>query len=84
MPFPFPGDLPNPRIEPASPVSSALAGRFITTSAILEDIDELKIKSSHGRTCSLLEENQARITQGVGLERAFNQYEETSQLCGPG
>ena len=28
MPFPFPGDLPDPRIEPASPV---LAGRFFTT-----------------------------------------------------
>ena len=28
LPFPPPGDLPNPRIIPASPVSSALAGRF--------------------------------------------------------
>ena len=28
LPFPSPGDLPNPRIEPASP---ALAGRFFTT-----------------------------------------------------
>ena len=28
MPFPPPGDLPNPGIEPASP---AMAGRFITT-----------------------------------------------------
>ena len=27
-PFPFPGDLPNPRIEPASP---ALADGFFTT-----------------------------------------------------
>ena len=30
MPFPPPGDLPNPRIEPASPVASALAGRIFT------------------------------------------------------
>ena len=29
--FPFPGDLPDPGIEPASPVSPALAGRFFTT-----------------------------------------------------
>ena len=29
--FPPPGDLPNPVIEPASHVSFALAGRFITT-----------------------------------------------------
>ena len=28
LPFPFPGDLPNPRIELASP---ALAGKFFTT-----------------------------------------------------
>ena len=35
-PFPPPGDLPNPRIEPLSPRSPALAGRFFTTSAIWE------------------------------------------------
>ena len=29
--FPIPGDLPDPGIEPASPVSPALAGRFFTT-----------------------------------------------------
>ena len=31
LPFPTPGDLPNPAIEPASPVSPALAGGFFTT-----------------------------------------------------
>ena len=31
LPFPPPGDLPNAEIEPASPVSLALAGRFFTT-----------------------------------------------------
>ena len=31
MPFPTPGDLPNPGIEPVSLVSPALAGRFFTT-----------------------------------------------------
>ena len=31
LPFPPPGDLPNPGIEPMSPVSPALAGRFFTT-----------------------------------------------------
>ena len=33
LPFPSPGDLPDPGIEPASP---ALAGRFFTTSATWE------------------------------------------------
>ena len=33
LPFPSPGDLPNSGIEPASPTSPPLAGRFFTTSA---------------------------------------------------
>ena len=32
LPFPSPGDLPNPGIKPASPMSPALAGGFFTTS----------------------------------------------------
>ena len=31
LPFPAPGDLPNPGIKPASFSSPALAGRFFTT-----------------------------------------------------
>ena len=31
MPFPPPGDLPNPRIEPVSPEAPAMAGEFFTT-----------------------------------------------------
>ena len=30
LPFPPPGDLPDPAIEPTSPVAPALAGRFFT------------------------------------------------------
>ena len=33
LPCPLPGDLPNPGIKPMSLMSSALAGRFFTTSA---------------------------------------------------
>ena len=36
LPFPSPGDLPNPGIISASLKSSALAGRFFTTSATWE------------------------------------------------
>ena len=36
LPFPPPGDLPNPGIEPESLTSPALAGRFFTTSTTLE------------------------------------------------
>ena len=31
LPFPSPGDLPDPGIKPESPASSALMGRFFTT-----------------------------------------------------
>ena len=31
LPFPFPGDLPDPGIDPTSPASPVLAGRFFTT-----------------------------------------------------
>ena len=33
LPFPFPGDLPDPGIKPASPLSLAVALRFFTISA---------------------------------------------------
>ena len=36
LPFPSPGDLPNPGIEPTSLLSPALAGGFFTTSATWE------------------------------------------------
>ena len=36
LPCPPPGDLPDPRIEPASFKSPALIGRFFTTSATWE------------------------------------------------
>ena len=36
LPFPPPGDFPNPGIEPASLLSTAWTGRFFTTSATWE------------------------------------------------
>ena len=40
LPFPSPGDLPNPGIKPTSLTSPALAGRFFTTSAAWEALTE--------------------------------------------
>ena len=34
LPFPFPGDLPDPGIEPTSPASPALIGRFFTAEPV--------------------------------------------------
>ena len=44
LPFPTPGDLPDPGIKPPSLVSPALAGAFFTTSATwtLELVSDLK------------------------------------------
>ena len=36
LPFPSPGDLPDPGMEPTSPLSPALASVFFTTSATWE------------------------------------------------
>ena len=36
LPFPPPGDLPNPETEPVSLMSPALVGGFFTTSATWE------------------------------------------------
>ena len=46
LPFPPPGDLPKPGIEPVSLISPALAGRFFTTSATWEAL-------GHNRTLKL-------------------------------
>ena len=34
LPFPIPGDLPNPRIKATSLVFPALSGRFLTTAPL--------------------------------------------------
>ena len=43
LPFPSPGDLPDPEIEPMSLMSPALAGGFFTTSATWEALVGLKL-----------------------------------------
>ena len=39
LPFPPPGDLPDPGIQPPTPVSVALAGEFFNTSATWETLE---------------------------------------------
>ena len=51
LPWPPPVDLPNPKIEPESLKSPALAGRFFTTSATWETMwRRVKHKGSWKRT----------------------------------
>ena len=42
LPFPFPGDLPNPGIEPKFPVAPELTGRFLTTEPLRKPKDDGK------------------------------------------
>ena len=46
LPFPPPRDLPNPGIEPTSPVAPALAGRFFTTEPSVSPAPERPTKIS--------------------------------------
>ena len=53
MPFPSLGDLPDPGIEPASPVSPALAGGFFTTEPPGKDIEGgVHVKNHHREATS--------------------------------
>ena len=47
LPFPPPGDLPNPGVEPMSLMSPALAGRFLTTLAPPANILEYLLYDRH-------------------------------------
>ena len=62
LPFPTPGDLPDPGIEPTSLMSPALVGGFFTTSIPWEAAEEGQPhpevrKSSLGRSTWLLRNN---------------------------
>ena len=41
LPFPSPGDLPDPGVEPKSPASLVLAGRFFTTEQLGKPLPEV-------------------------------------------
>ena len=43
LPFPSPGDHPDPEIAPTDPPSPALAGWFFTTSATQEALEQSQV-----------------------------------------
>ena len=81
LPFPFPGDLPDPGIKPGS---LALAGRFFTTEPpgkSLFPLLELKLAISRHRTCcshQLWEISQQAIPQSYWIKR---KHPGKSGLC---
>ena len=50
LPFPTPGDLPNPRIKPMSP---ALAGRFITSAPPRKPYDRILLSHKREQNCAI-------------------------------
>ena len=54
LPFPFPGDLPNPGIKPASPVSSALQADSLPLSYLGSPLSNLGLQFAvpSGSLCS--------------------------------
>ena len=75
-----PGDLPNPATEPAFLMSSALAGRFFTTTATWEAPFSGVIK--HFQLISMSQENGRALpipTSKLSCVRFFS--EKTSEVC---
>ena len=81
LPFPTPGDLPNPGIEPMSPASSALAGGFLTNESPRKPNNTAKSLQSCPTLCNPLDGSppgspisgilQARILEWVAISFSY-------------
>ena len=60
LPFPPPGDLPDPGIKPVSPTSTALAGGFFTTEPLGKPSWKVQRDTYVLNHATLIEEDQAR------------------------
>ena len=69
LPFPPPGDLPNPGIEPSSLMSPALAGRFFTTST--------RVAISEDRIMKILKEEGDGRRSGRRLFQRKSEYKDS-------
>ena len=67
MPFPSPGDLPDPRIKPVSP---ALAGEFFTA----EPLDQIR---SVAQSCPTLCNPMNRSMPGLPVQHQLPEFTET-------
>ena len=72
LPFPPPGDLPNPGTESASPVSPALAVRFFTTASARKPPDPSKVSALYSKA-------EGVCRQILALERWV--YSQTWDFC---
>ena len=88
LPFPSPGDLPDPGIEPAYLASSALAGRFFTTSTTWEapfsHYASIKRHSPYSDGAVCLVKTSRCNTHMAVLEKMYSQglrEEESIHFC---
>ena len=75
LPCPPPGDLPDPRTEPGSLTSPALAGRFFTTSATWEAPVQF---SSVAQSCPILYNPMNHSTPGLPVHHHLPEFRLTS------
>ena len=83
LPFPTPGDLPDPGVEPAPPTSSAQAGGFFTTSSSWEAQVFLGFSLLHCRPQR--SHHHGTMSSGLGPSRLLHKQTTTpfspSPLC---
>ena len=68
LPFPSPGDLPDPGIKPMSLASPALAGRLFITGAIWEaqSLEEQVKNELNSRNCGSLRVTNSKSLDSLG------------------
>ena len=78
VPFPYPGHIPDPGIELASPVSPALVNRFFTTVSPRKPLNESSVQfSSVAHSCPTLCEPMNRSTPGLPVHHHLPEFTQT-------
>ena len=72
LPFPTPGDCPDSKIEPTSPVSPALAGRFFTTMPWCSIIGKAVLKVAHTKIIRVAKSSCCDVLLFTLLSRSFS------------
>ena len=82
LPFPLPGDLPNPGIEPMSLMSPSLIDGFFTTSATWEAQLLYSVQfSSVAQSCPTLWDPMNRSTPGLLVPHHLPEFAQVHVHC---
>ena len=74
LPFPSPGDFPDPRIEPVSLASPALTGGFFTTAAPGKPLSHIRYVNSFHPAKDCLNNALLLVSSNLCLEAAREMY----------